>query len=78
MACCGFLLPLKSNVSAGFKLANLGSNGKHGNHYTTEEIQGFSTGGTERNGVPASLFSLIKICFDKHKNLTNIQIISLF
>jgi hypothetical protein len=35
-ASCGILLPLKSISSAGFKPANLGSNGKHANHYTTE------------------------------------------
>jgi hypothetical protein len=35
-ASCGILLPLKSISSAGFKPANLGSNDKHANHYTTE------------------------------------------
>jgi hypothetical protein len=32
----GFYRPLKSVVTVGFELANLGSNGKHANHYTTE------------------------------------------
>jgi hypothetical protein len=35
-ACFGFLSPLKFITSAGFDPANLGSNGKHANHYTTE------------------------------------------
>jgi hypothetical protein len=38
MAYCGFLLLLKSIASAGFELANFGSNDKHANHYTTEAI----------------------------------------
>jgi hypothetical protein len=34
-----FYRPLKSIASAGFEPTNLGSNGKHVNHYTTEEIK---------------------------------------
>jgi hypothetical protein len=37
--CCGFLSPLKVHRSAGFELANVGSNGKHTNHYTTEAAE---------------------------------------
>jgi hypothetical protein len=33
--CCGILLPLKINLIAGFEPANLGSNGKLTNPYTT-------------------------------------------
>jgi hypothetical protein len=33
---CRFLSLLNSIASAGFELANLGFNGKHDNHYTTE------------------------------------------
>lgn len=36
MAYCGFLLLLKSIASAGFELANFGSNDKHANHKSTE------------------------------------------
>jgi hypothetical protein len=34
-ACCAFLSPLKTHHSAGYEPANLGSNGKHANHYRT-------------------------------------------
>jgi hypothetical protein len=34
--CCRFLSPLKSIASTGFEPANLGSNGKHANHYINE------------------------------------------
>jgi hypothetical protein len=34
---CGFLSPLKSIALAVFEPANLGYNGKHDNHYTTQE-----------------------------------------
>jgi hypothetical protein len=33
---CGFLSPLKSIASAESEPVNLGSNGKHANHYTTD------------------------------------------
>jgi hypothetical protein len=36
--CYGHLLLLKSIASAGFDPANIGSNGKHDNDYTTEGI----------------------------------------
>jgi hypothetical protein len=34
--CNGFLSPLKSIDLTKFEPANIGSNGKHANHYTTE------------------------------------------
>jgi hypothetical protein len=35
-SCCGILSPLKESLAAGFEPTKVGSSGKHGNQYTTE------------------------------------------
>jgi hypothetical protein len=43
-SCYEFLSPLKTNHPLlGFEPANIGSNGKHNNHYTTENVYSGNT-----------------------------------
>jgi hypothetical protein len=61
-ACCRFLSPLKSIVSAGFEPMNLGSSGKHSNHYISEATKSFG-GFYSYNAMPFSCIDCTKYKF---------------